>query len=218
MKCKYIYCVLSILFLISCSSDKPTLTNKPTPKPVEKPPVYAVIYYEVINRGECNNDLTGSLNDAEYYLTVESSLKPTEKQIIPINNGGNLKKDRGYLVTPFKHTGKSETLLINLLDEDNTDPKIVNIIKSAEKIGGTLLLKDNRIYLFKTILEYFTKKPWDETLNENILNFEGFEPCGSIKYDVPSIATPSEKQAAFMEIRDNGWLKMKIKVYYNELN
>jgi hypothetical protein len=218
MKRIYVCFALSLLFLFACSSEKPSIIKKSDIKPKEKPPVYAVIYYEVINRGECNKDLSASFNDAEFYLTVESSLKPTEKLILPISTDGNLKKDRGYLATPLKHTDKSETLLINLLDEDNTDPKIINIIKSAEKIGGTVLLKDKRIYMFKTILEYFTKKPWDETLNEKVFNFEGFEPCGSIKYDVPTIPTPSEKQASFMEIRDNGWLKMKIKVYYTELN
>lgn len=214
MKNKIIFLFL-ILILSACSSEKPIKKEQPKPKEPEKP-VYATIYYEIINRGECNKDWTAGINDAEFYLTIESSLRPKDKFIIPITNDGNMKKDRGFVTTPIQHTKQPETLLINLVDEDNTDPKIVSIIKSAEKIGGTILLRDKRIYMFKTILEYFTKKPWDESLNETVFNFEGFEPCGSIKYDVPTIPTPSERQAQFMEIKDNGWLKMKIKVYYTE--
>lgn len=209
------FCLI-VFLCASCSSHKQAAVVKPKPKVQEKP-LYTVIYYEVVDWGECNNDPTGRFNNAEFYMTVESDLKPAEKFILPISTDGNIKKERGYLTTPIVYSKQKETLLINLLDEDNTDPKIVEMVKSAEKIGGTVLLKDQRIFLFKTALEYLTKKSWDQVLNENIFKFEGFEPCGSIRYDVP-LVTPARnlRDAQWMEIRDHGWLKMKVKVYYTD--
>jgi hypothetical protein len=210
------FLVLTIL-ISSCSSEK-QIAAKPKPKAPEKP-IYAVIYYEIVDWGECNNDPTGRFNNAEFYMTVESDLKPAEKFILPISTDGSIKKERGYLTTPIVYSKQKETLLINLIDEDNTDPKIVEMIKSAEKIGGTVLLKDQRLFLFKTALEYVTKKSWDQVLNEKVFKFEGFEPCGSIRYDAPT-STPARnlRDAQWMEIRDHGWLKMKVKVYYTTLD
>ena len=72
------FLVLTIL-ISSCSSEK-QIAAKPKPKAPEKP-IYAVIYYEIVDWGECNNDPTGRFNNAEFYMTVESDLKPAVKNL-----------------------------------------------------------------------------------------------------------------------------------------
>ncbi len=212
------YIFFFLLLLAACTTEQITKTpqkgGKVTPPP--PPPKYATIYYEVYDWSECNGDWTARFNDGEFFLLVESSLRPKEKVILPLNFNGEMKREKRFLQTPIKHTSSGETLIINLLDDDNLDQKTVDVIKAAEKIGGMIIFKDSRILLFKNILEYATNKPWDKFLNEQILSFEGTEPCGSAKYFVPSKAIESVGEAKFIEIKDNGKLKMKIKIYYTE--
>lgn len=213
---KYIFLLLTIL--ISCASEKPITEikkggNVPPPPP---PPQYATIYYEVYDWSECNGDWTSKFNDGEFFLIVESSLHPKEKVILPLNFNGEIKRDKGFLQTPLKLTKESEVLIINLLDDDNLEPKTVEVIKAAEKIGGMIIFKDSRVLLFKNLLEYATNKPWDKFLNENVLSFEGTEPCGSAKFFVDSKAPTNLNDAKFLEIKDHGKLKMKLKIYYVE--
>jgi hypothetical protein len=207
-----------IIALASCASEKPVHKEitKGTPPPPPKPK-YAVLSYEMVDWSECNNDITSMFNDGEFFLTIESSLNPSEKVILPINISGNLKKTSGFIQTPLKlQSDKKETLYIDLLDEDNTNPQVAELIKKAEQVGGMIIFKDKRLWLFKNLVEYVANKPWDKLLNENVLSLEGCQPCGSVKYVTPSNPPLSERDAKYMEIRDNGKLKMKFKFYYQE--
>lgn len=209
------------MFLIACATEQSTTLpqkggGKSSTQVAPAPPKYATIYYEVFDWSECNGDWTARFNDGEFFLLVESSLNPKEKVILPLNFNGEIKRDKGFLQTPIKHTNSQDVLIVNLLDDDNLDQKTVDVIKAAEKIGGMIIFKDSRILLFKNLLEYATNKPWDKFINENILSFEGTQPCGSAKYFVPSIAPVNLSDAKYIELKDNGKLKMKIKIYYTE--
>jgi len=206
------------MILTACSAPKPMPITKGTPTPPPPPPPkYATIYYEVYDWSKCNGAWTALFSDGKFFLTVESSLHPKEKVILPLNFNGEMKRDKGFLQTPLKLTKDGgELLIINLMDDNNLAPKTIEAIKATEKIGGMIIFKDSRVLFFKNLLEYVTNKPWDKFLNENILTFEGTQPCGSVKYFVPNNPPTSINDAKYLEIKDHGKLKMKLKIYYVE--
>lgn len=204
--------------IIGCSSTKQEQIEKKVvvQKPVPEPDRYAVIYFEIYDRSECNSPVLGLIDDGEFFFVIENSSNTREKIILPVNYSSQFKRDKGFIRTPLKWNNKSELLVISLMDDNGIDKSISNLITKAESIGGMLLMTEKGFFLFKTALEYYSGKPWDQYINKDILGLGKTEPCGNATYRIPTTPPKSINEAKYINIMDGDKLKMKIKIYFSE--
>mgnify|MGYP000958285560 CR=1 FL=1 len=207
-----------ITLILSCSSANKDTVTKGT-NTIQEKDRFAVIYFEIYDRRECNGDITGIMNDGEFFLLIERDNITNEKIILPVNYSSEFNRDKGFLRTPIKWNANSKEsnpklLIINLMDDDGIDNNISRLITKAETIGGIMVMTEQGFYIFKNVIEFYSGKPWDEFINKDILKLGKTQPCGNISYKIPTKPPKNIDEAQYLSIYDGNKLKMKIKIYF----
>lgn len=144
--------VVVIIIFVFASGDSESTGNSSSPVAGGKslaprkrppPPKQAVFTIEILDPSETLPGVT----TAELYLKVTSTVYQDVQLMAPLNVGGSRGHERFVIHSPFIHHGqKDETLVFELLDDDELSDAQVDVLSGAVGTAGYILYRAGQSY------------------------------------------------------------------------